>query len=89
MDERMKSIFQHLRLVTQGCRDDMHEPDEQDVKARVVGTVLDNAHGTMIDESMIVGGRQEIVVIIDRLGRQDKFNLADLIALARRDERTT
>jgi hypothetical protein len=62
----------------------MHEPDKQNMTARVVGTRLDNSFGTKIIESHCVRGCQEIVVIIDRDGRQDRFNLCDLIALARR-----
>lgn len=85
--ERSQKILDRLRLVTQGCRDDMHEPDEQDLKARVVGDHLDNAMG----ESFTLGVfrdyvmTQEFLVILERSGfPTEVFNLADLIALARR-----
>ena len=51
----------------------MHEPDEQDVTARVFGEVLDNA-----------GSDNEFTVRIQQGGRYQHFNLATLIALARK-----
>jgi hypothetical protein len=73
--------------ITQGCRVDMHEPDEQDLKARVVGFELDNATGSHVSEEAMLGGYQEFVVVLERHrdGRIDReqFNLATLIALAR------
>jgi hypothetical protein len=68
----------------------MHEPDEQNLKARVIGDKLDNAFGNSIREEAILNGWQEFVVILERDfgpkggGRYiDKFNLTSLIALAR------
>lgn len=79
--ERMLVILQELQEVTQGCRDNMHEPDEQGIRAEVVGDHLDNAFGTHIGENIEYD--QEFVVRIIRDGKTNDFNLADLIALAR------
>lgn len=80
----MNSELARLQKITWGCRDDMHEPDEQGLKARVVGDHLDNAFGDHIDAKAIIGGFQELVVILSRNGRDECFNLANLINLARR-----
>lgn len=89
----LMNTLTQLRNITSGCRDDMHEPDEQGLKARVVGDHLDNAMGTHVSPEMIAQGAQEYVVFIERLletgrGRhtiiRQRFNLADLIALARK-----
>lgn len=77
-------ILERLRVITIGCRPDMHEPDEQEVSARLVGYHLNNAMGDGINEYAIVGGYQEYVVILERGNARERFNLADLIALARR-----
>ena len=63
-----------LREITKGCRPNMHEPDEQGVSAIVTGYILDNA-----------GTANEITVLIanEVTGQQERFLLADLIALAR------
>jgi hypothetical protein len=89
----MKDFYDRLTSVTAGCRDDMHEPDEQSLKARVVGTHLDNAFGDSIIEDAVVRGFQEYVVVLERYFVEDgaggekiaveKFNLATLIALAK------
>lgn len=73
-----------LLSITDGCRDDMHEPDEQDVIATVVGDHLDNAMGD-VRHPYNCG---EFIVTI-RQGRkltgyrEEHFNLATLIAFAR------
>jgi hypothetical protein len=77
-----------LLAITSGCRTDMHEPDEQGLKAMVVGDHLDNACGHYIGVEQIVGGFQEFVVILKRFDEKEgwqteSFNLANLIALAR------
>lgn len=72
-----------LLSVTTGCRDDMHEPDEQDVTARVIGTKLDNACGELVSSDALLNGYQELVVVLDRHYVPATFNLASLIALAR------
>jgi len=78
----------HARLlaITSDCRDDMHEPDEQGLSARVIGTYLDNAFGDSVTGEFLERGHQEIVVVLarDDDGRVEKFNLASLIALARK-----
>lgn len=71
------TIAEDLLKITAGCREDMHEPDEQGLSAKVSGRVLDNAG---VDrEYRVVLSRE------DEKGRvyQDTFNLADLLALAR------
>lgn len=77
----------HKQLASflKNCREDMHEPDEQGIKATVVGDHLDNAFGDRVATDAIVGGYQELVVLI-RNENKDTFhavNLATLIALAR------
>ncbi len=81
-----REMHARLSAITDGCRDDMHEPDEQGLSARVVGTHLDNAFGESITGEFLERGYQEIVVILERDsdGRVEKFNLASLIALARK-----
>lgn len=82
-----RTDLQRLQEITSGCRPDMHEPDEQGLKARVVGDHLDNACGNYIAESAIVGGFQEFVIILERFTGDkiitEKFNLANLLAIAR------
>jgi len=81
MNKRQEAIWHRLVDITKGCRNDMHEPDEHGIKAKVVGNHLDNAFGDR-------QGSGEFVVIIDRdtdtIHKTEAFNLADLIALARR-----
>jgi hypothetical protein len=86
VDERMRKIRDDLRKFTEGCREDMHEPDEQDIEARVVGTELDNAFGSTIVPEFMTKGYQELVVVLENTGTDAHFNvnLADLIALARK-----
>lgn len=91
MTERHKDIVRRLRMVTVGCQRDMHEPDEQGVFARVLGTDLDNACGDRVDVELLKFGSHEIVVAIEQyipeyLGVyhvHDVFNLADLLAIVR------
>ena len=72
-----------LLRVTRECRDDMHEPDEQNLTAVVTGYLLDNAMGDDPRDNcgeLTVG----LVNISDPSNpRYEWFNLADLIALAR------
>lgn len=74
----MEGFKRRLLEQTQGCRDDMHEPIEQDVSAIVTGYHLDNAMGD--DPTRNCG---EFTVAIDRDGHREWFNLATLISLAR------
>ncbi len=84
---RLKEIQAGLLDVTAGCRPDMHEPGEQDLKAHVVGDHLDNAFGANVAASMVIAGTQEYVVCLERFDGTDfhvaQVNLADLIAMAR------
>lgn len=89
----MKQILDNLKEFTKDCREDMHEPDEQGLSARIVGDHLDNAMGTTIEYQDFPFGdkssvqRQEYVVILDKVGEGSfKINLADLIALARKSQ---
>ena len=75
----MKDTLQRLLKITEGCREDMHEPDE-DIKAKITGNHLDNAFGDS-------GEYGEFCVHITRDSYRyqvQKFNLATLIALARK-----
>ncbi|MFA4971777.1 MAG: hypothetical protein WC683_04140 [bacterium] len=91
MDEYFKGLAKNLLRATDGCRDDMHDPDVQGVSARVVGDRLNNAHGEEVDPERIAAGQQELVVLLYRDGSgsacyyvpQFRFNLSSLIALAR------
>lgn len=73
-----------------GMRLDWHEPDEQDVTARVIGTLLDNAMGNRVEQAAIDGGYQELVVEVnagDGTNPNDpdnriRVNLATLLAIA-------
>lgn len=83
--EHHRDMLTRLLDITGNCRDCMHEPDEQGLTARVVGTRLDNAFGESITGEFLERGFQELVVILERSdGRVEKFNLASFIALARR-----
>jgi hypothetical protein len=91
MSEYLHDFGIRLLEITEGCREDMHEPDEQDLEAFIVGEKLDNAFGEAIIPSAIEGGFQEYIVILRRRGDDEfkiqKFNLATLIALARKGAR--
>lgn len=79
----IKETLDRLIAITDGCRADMHEPDNNGIKARVIGGHLDNVFGDSILLEAVIGNFQELVVIIERDGKSEKFNLATLIALAR------
>ena len=82
----LKNCFDKLVKITEGCRHDMHEPDEQGVYAIITGDHLDNAFGDVESQA------REYIVRISRvtsLGEEvEHFNLANLIALARMDKKT-
>lgn len=80
----MQEKLQELIEFTKECRDDMHEPDEQGIKARVVGDHLDNACGESVTADAVVRNYQEYVVVLDKGGDSFKINLATLIAIARK-----
>ncbi len=70
-----------LMAVTDGCRHDMHEPDNNGVSATVDGDHLDNAMGNngACGEMFVEITREydDVNVLIEN------FNLATLIAFAR------
>lgn len=77
----MKETLKRLLEITDDCREDMHEPDEQGLSARVLGIKLDNAFppNALSHELRVMltkGHANEFVT--------EYFNLADLIALARK-----
>lgn len=80
----MTEMLERLNVATKDCNVEMHEPDNSDVSAIVVGNKLDNAMGDAIIPEAIVNGWQEYVVIINTNGKTEAFNLACLIALARK-----
>jgi hypothetical protein len=81
--EQLRPVLAELQAFTEPCRIDMHEPDEQGLTAHVVGSKLDNAHGTQIQPWMLLNDCHEMIVYLQRDGDAAAFNLADLIALAR------
>ena len=86
LNANFQDFCERLVAITEECRPDMHEPDNQGVTGRVIGDHLDNAMGERVSENSVLLGYQELIVILDRT-RQHKgsesFNLASLIALAR------
>lgn len=84
----MEKTLERLQRITHDCRGDMHEPDEQGLEARLVGTNFDNAFGDTIDIERIKMGFQEMVVVFTRWEKggvtSETFNLATLIALAKK-----
>lgn len=70
--------LRRLRKITESCREDMHEPDEQGIVCDVKGNHLDNSMG---DDPMFNYG--EYTVLLRREGKDEWFNLSNLIALAR------
>ena len=79
----MNNFTDRLLKVTENCREDMHEPDEQGIEATVTGYRLDNAMGEFICVEAVKGGYQEFVVTLFSHRKDESFNLASLIALAR------
>ncbi len=77
----MKDTLDRLEKITINCRDNMHEPDEQGLTVRITGMRFDNAHGDDPDTN-----HQEFTVgIFDEFDEKEEwFNLATLIALARK-----
>ena len=89
MDKLMQQALNDLKFATAPCREDMHEPDEQDLKVSIIGDHLDNACGNHIGHRQITQGFQEYVVCFRRFDSKLGFvcvqvNLATLIALARK-----
>ena len=86
----MEKTLNRLIKITEGCREDMHEPDEQGLRATVYGTELDNAMGDQPPTAdAIINNCQEYGVYLERYTKdgffeKGFFNLATLIALARK-----
>ena len=82
MTENTKSYLnkfsKRLNEATKDCRDDMHEPDEQEISAKVLGNHIDNAMGNDPDTNC-----GELTVGIIKDSKTEWFNLATLIDLAR------
>lgn len=74
----MKDNLKQIQSLTDGCRVDMHEPDNEGLEVRMRGTHLDNAMG---DEPATNCG--EFTVGFCRNGKVEWMNLANIIALAR------
>lgn len=81
----MRDFLERLAMATRGCRDDMHEPEEQGVSAVFSGVHLDNAHG---DNPMTNNLEYTVGIIfsdpVTGVKHMEWFNLATLIALARK-----
>uniref|UniRef100_A0A6M3LBT6 Uncharacterized protein n=1 Tax=viral metagenome TaxID=1070528 RepID=A0A6M3LBT6_9ZZZZ len=77
----MKETLKRLQEITKGCRDDMHEPDEQEIRAVTSGCHLDNAMG---NDPYNNSGEFTIGIINGLTNQTEWFNLATLIALARK-----
>jgi len=78
----MEEMLKRLNIVTAKCREDMHESDEQGLKIFVFGDHLDNAFGDNPSTNC-----EEFTICIERpYGNLEYFNLATLIALARKAE---
>lgn len=75
----MKPFGKRLLKATNGCREDMHEPDEQGISAIVTGYRLDNAMGDNPSNNL----SEFTVGIVRDSVKTEWFNLATLIALAR------
>lgn len=79
----MSRELKDLTRFTKACREDMHEPDEHEISAKIVGNHLDNACGNYVGD--LDKGHQEFVVILKNgKGKTLNVNLASLIALARK-----
>jgi len=79
----LEEFSERLLKITEDCRDDMHEPDNNGITAMVTGDKLDNAMG---DDP--IHNQWELIVNISKISdinyeSTESFNLASLIALAR------
>lgn len=78
-NKRLFPIHEVLLQVTADCRPDMYKPDNQGLEAVVAGYYLDNAMGARPESNC-----GEFTVGLKKDGVTTWFNLADLIALARK-----
>lgn len=80
---RLKQDLKRLLDITKDCREDMHEPDEKGLSAEVIGNHLDNAMGEQITITEHFFYQEFLVKL--KVGQwTETFNLANLIALARK-----
>lgn len=84
-DVRWLNFCSALLEITNDCRATMHEPDEQDISAVVLGYKLDNAFGDVPWNNQ---GEMTIGITAEHSPEDGEpatewFNLASLIALAR------
>ncbi len=77
----MQEMLQRLKMTTKKCRADMHEPDKQDLNFFIGGDHLDNAMG---DNPKYNNGEHYLGIEDMEDGHVEYFNLATLIALARK-----
>jgi hypothetical protein len=81
MGSDFRVLLKGLNEITKDCREDMHEPDEQEVYAEVRGEKLDNAFG----EDTGPYTREFVVMLRNEITNKYFYiNLASLIALARK-----
>jgi len=78
MDPMQTKLKRKLRRFATrfGLREDWHEPDEQDVSAKIIGHKLDNAFG---EDAL---GDEFIVLLIVDKKEEFRINLASLLAIA-------
>lgn len=81
----MLADAQRFLKFAKGTRDDFHEPDEQGIEFRAcIGTKLNNTFGECITLDAIEHSYQEVIIILERDGLPHVFNLASLLALAKK-----
>jgi len=84
---RLLDLHTALRKITEGCRPDMAEPDEQGVYATPYGVGLDNttiAHpNASINKMADIASNLNLGIHIVRGKARLNVNIADLIALAK------
>jgi len=90
--KQARKVVTALRKITDGCRPDLHEPDEQGITANVVGDHLDNACGSYVDLDSLLHRHQEFVLVMKRYQKispqqdhsmEERFNVCNLLATVR------
>jgi hypothetical protein len=79
--------LKRLREFTKDCRQDMHEPDEQGISAEFGPSVVVKDGYILhpnLDNACTGVGQDMGFWLINEEGKREWFNLADIIALARR-----
>lgn len=80
-------MLKHLQQVTKDCRENMHEPDEQNLTVLIRGHIFDNSMGSHPDKNqgeITIGFVDDTVPPYLQDEKAEWFNLANLIALARK-----